>query len=80
MDSFDFMKYVYDLLGLQYKLILSLRPEKALGDSAMWDKAEEILKEALDKFGHPWEEAPGEGAFYGPKIEVHLRDAKKRWF
>jgi len=74
------MRYVYGILGLEYKMILSSRPENALGEPELWDRAENILKKALNKFGAPWEEAPGEGAFYGPKIEVHLRDARKRWF
>jgi threonyl-tRNA synthetase len=54
---------------------LALRPEPRLGDDATWDKAEEALRAALRKAGVEWEELPGEGAFYGPKIEYHLRDA-----
>lgn len=54
---------------------LALRPEPRLGDDATWDKAEEALRSALRAAGVEWEELPGEGAFYGPKIEYHLRDA-----
>ncbi len=54
---------------------LALRPEPRLGDDATWDKAEEALRSALRAAGVDWEELPGEGAFYGPKIEYHLRDA-----
>ncbi|WP_347554629.1 threonine--tRNA ligase [Robbsia sp. KACC 23696] len=54
---------------------LSLRPEKRAGDDAQWDRAEEGLREALRKCGLSWEELPGEGAFYGPKIEYHIKDA-----
>jgi threonyl-tRNA synthetase len=54
---------------------LALRPEPRLGDDATWDKAEEALRAALRAAGVEWEELPGEGAFYGPKIEYHLRDA-----
>ena len=54
---------------------IALRPEKRLGDDATWDKAEEALRAALRSAGVAWEELPGEGAFYGPKIEYHLKDA-----
>ena len=54
---------------------LALRPEPRLGDDATWDKAEDALRGALRSAGVEWEELPGEGAFYGPKIEYHLRDA-----
>ncbi|MEG3156828.1 threonine--tRNA ligase [Lysobacter zhanggongensis] len=54
---------------------LALRPEPRLGDDATWDKAEDALRSALRSAGVEWEELPGEGAFYGPKIEYHLRDA-----
>jgi len=54
---------------------IALRPEKRLGDDATWDRAEEALRSALRAAGVDWQELPGEGAFYGPKIEYHLRDA-----
>ena len=54
---------------------IALRPEKRLGDDVTWDKAEEALRAALRNAGVAWEELPGEGAFYGPKIEYHLKDA-----
>jgi len=54
---------------------LALRPDKRLGDDAVWDQAEAALRTALSKSGVQWEELPGEGAFYGPKIEYHLRDS-----
>ncbi|GMU45107.1 MAG: threonine--tRNA ligase [Xanthomonadales bacterium PRO6] len=54
---------------------IALRPDKRLGDDATWDKAEEALRSALRQAGVAWEELPGEGAFYGPKIEYHLKDA-----
>ncbi len=57
---------------------LALRPEKRLGDDAVWDKAEQALREALAGCGVSCEELPGEGAFYGPKIEYHLRDSLGR--
>ena len=54
---------------------IALRPDNRLGDDATWDKAEAALRAALGACGVEWEELPGEGAFYGPKIEYHLRDA-----
>jgi threonyl-tRNA synthetase len=54
---------------------LALRPEKRLGDDSVWDHAEAALRSALQTCGVSWEELPGEGAFYGPKIEYHLKDS-----
>lgn len=57
---------------------LSLRPEQRAGSDDVWDKAEQGLREALTACGVEWGELPGEGAFYGPKIEYHVRDALGR--
>ena len=57
---------------------LSLRPEKRAGSDDVWDKAEQGLREALTACGVEWDELPGEGAFYGPKIEYHVKDALGR--
>jgi threonyl-tRNA synthetase len=57
---------------------LALRPEKRLGDDETWDRAEESLRSALRSCGVEWTELPGEGAFYGPKIEYHLKDSLGR--
>ncbi|MGF6148047.1 Threonine--tRNA ligase [Kingella potus] len=54
---------------------LSLRPEKRAGSDEIWDRAEQGLRDALTACGVKWEELPGEGAFYGPKIEYHVKDA-----
>ncbi|HUP88615.1 MAG TPA: threonine--tRNA ligase [Longimicrobiales bacterium] len=54
---------------------LALRPPKRLGTDNVWDQAENALREALRKCGVEWQELPGEGAFYGPKIEYHLKDS-----
>ena len=54
---------------------LSLRPEKRAGSDEVWDKAEAGLRTALTACGIEWEELPGEGAFYGPKVEYHIKDA-----
>jgi threonyl-tRNA synthetase len=54
---------------------LALRPESRVGEDASWDKAENALRASLSASGLAWEELPGEGAFYGPKIEFHIKDA-----
>lgn len=59
-------------------LKLSTRPEKRVGSDEVWDKAEAALASALDATGRPWETLPGEGAFYGPKIEFTLKDSLGR--
>ena len=67
---------VYEDFGFKdVELMLALRPDARIGDDAIWDKSEEALRSALRKAGAKWTELPGEGAFYGPKIEYHLRDA-----
>ncbi|WP_257295398.1 threonine--tRNA ligase [Endozoicomonas sp. YOMI1] len=76
-EFIDFLHGVYDDFGfarenLIYKL--STRPEKRVGSDEIWDKAEKALAEALDAQQLPWDELPGEGAFYGPKIEFSLKD------
>ena len=54
---------------------IALRPDKRIGSDAAWDRSEEALRSALRSAGVPWEELPGEGAFYGPKIEYHMKDS-----
>ena len=67
---------VYEDLGFnEVSVKLALRPDTRAGDDAVWDRAESGLRDALTAVGLDWEELPGEGAFYGPKIEYHLRDA-----
>ena len=67
---------VYEDLGFNdVSVKLALRPDTRAGDDAVWDRAENGLRDALTAVGLEWEELPGEGAFYGPKIEYHLRDA-----
>ncbi|MGI4816180.1 MAG: threonine--tRNA ligase [Janthinobacterium lividum] len=70
---------VYRDFGFQQVAIkLSLRPEKRAGSDETWDRAEEGLRSALRQCGLEWEELPGEGAFYGPKIEYQIKDALGR--
>ncbi|MCK7592815.1 threonine--tRNA ligase [Pseudomarimonas salicorniae] len=69
------MKVYSDFGFSDISLKIALRPEPRLGDDATWDKAENALRAALKASGVEWEELPGEGAFYGPKIEYHMRDS-----
>ena len=69
------MKVYTDFGFSEISLKIALRPDKRLGDDATWDKAEHALRAALSTCGVQWEELPGEGAFYGPKIEYHMRDS-----
>ncbi|OQO08159.1 hypothetical protein B0A48_06953 [Cryoendolithus antarcticus] len=81
---FDFLKDVYGLFGFTFKMKLSTRPDNHLGDVETWDRAEAKLNVALDEFkaetGTQWELNPGDGAFYGPKIDITISDALKREF
>ncbi|MCF8194570.1 MAG: threonine--tRNA ligase [Polynucleobacter sp.] len=70
------VRSVYQDFGFTEVIVkLALRPEKRVGADLVWDKAEEALRSAMLLSGEPWEELPGEGAFYGPKIEYHLKDS-----
>src|SRR5713226_1163735 len=70
---------VYTALGFErLESKLATMPEKHLGTVALWRETEAILGEALDRNGMAWEQNPGEGAFYGPKIEIYVPDALKR--
>ena len=70
------VRSVYQDFGFTEVMVkLALRPEKRVGADLVWDKAEEALRSAMLLSGEPWEELPGEGAFYGPKIEYHLKDS-----
>ncbi|MCK9377790.1 MAG: threonine--tRNA ligase [Syntrophobacterales bacterium] len=78
-DFLALLKEVYDTFGFDgMRVALSTRPEKRLGSDAIWDAAETALSEALNEAGMPFTLNPGEGAFYGPKIEFQILDALKR--
>jgi threonyl-tRNA synthetase len=78
----DFIQAIYGLFGFSYKLKLSTRPEKYLGQIETWNEAEAKLRDSLNAFtqatGTTWQENPGDGAFYGPKIDITLLDALRR--
>ena len=78
-DFNQMLKSIYDDFGFTDVAVkLSLRPEKRAGSDEVWDKAEDGLRHALRESGLEWEELPGEGAFYGPKIEYQIKDALGR--
>ncbi|XP_029296690.1 LOW QUALITY PROTEIN: threonine--tRNA ligase 1, cytoplasmic [Cottoperca gobio] len=75
----DFLWTVYDVFGFSFKLNLSTRPEKFLGEPEVWDQAEKQLENSLNNFGKKWVLNPGDGAFYGPKIDIQIKDAIGRY-
>ena len=74
----EYVRYLYDLFGLTPKAELSTRPEKRLGTDEQWDRAEGALEAALKRHGMEYTISPGEGTFYGPKIDLHMTDSLGR--
>ncbi|XP_021536169.1 threonine--tRNA ligase 2, cytoplasmic [Neomonachus schauinslandi] len=75
----QFLQSVYSTFGFSFQLNLSTRPENFLGDVEIWDEAEKQLQNSLVEFGKPWKINPGDGAFYGPKIDIKIKDAIGRY-
>jgi threonyl-tRNA synthetase len=71
----ELIDYFYNTLGLTYIVKFGTRPEQRVGDDALWDRAEAGLRDALVQLGLAYQENPGDGAFYGPKIDFHVQDA-----
>src|SRR5262245_33112010 len=71
----ELVNYFYSTLGLEYKIMFGTRPAQRIGDDALWDRAEAGLRAALVALGLPYTENPGDGAFYGPKIDFHVADS-----
>lgn len=78
-NIFDFLKFMYGVFGFEFKMELSTRPDKYVGELETWNAAEKKLENALNKWGGAWELNPGDGAFYGPKIDIMISDALRRW-
>jgi threonyl-tRNA synthetase len=71
---------VYSTMGLEYSAKFSTRPPERIGDDALWDRAETLLRSALESLGRPYEVKEGEGAFYGPKIDFDVSDSiGRKW-
>jgi threonyl-tRNA synthetase len=75
MRCLDFGFFIYDRFGFEPRLELSTRPEKRVGSDEMWDKAEAALERTLEQNGLEYDLNEGDGAFYGPKIDLHMTDA-----
>lgn len=80
MKALDFVKVVYGVFGFTFDLVLSTRPESFLGEIETWNQAEAQLASALDTAGVQWTRNEGDGAFYGPKIDITVKDALRRAF
>jgi threonyl-tRNA synthetase len=76
----EFVRDIMELFGFDYELELSTRPEKSIGSDEDWERATVALEESLKKLGLDYEINEGDGAFYGPKIDIKLKDAlERRW-
>ncbi len=74
----EFVDHMYGIFGLEYSVELSTRPENSIGTAEMWEVATESLRKALDARGLSYKINEGDGAFYGPKIDFHVRDSLRR--
>jgi len=78
LGALQLAERIYGTFGLDFHLELSTRPEKSIGTDQQWDVATEGLRGALDAYGREYRLNEGDGAFYGPKIDLHIQDALKR--
>ena len=79
INLINFIDRIYSVFGLTYDIELSTRPEeKYIGDLAIWEKSEKALEDACKKAGHSCKINPGDGAFYGPKLDFHIKDSLGR--
>jgi len=78
LGCLDYVAYLYDLFGMEARLELSTRPENKLGDDEEWDFTEGALASALERQGIDYHLNEGDGAFYGPKIDLHMKDVLGR--
>ena len=74
----ELIDYLYNIFGFEYSIELSTRPEKYLGELSLWEEAEKSLSNVLDNLNLPYSINEGDGAFYGPKIDIHIKDALNR--
>ncbi|RKL61540.1 threonine--tRNA ligase [Thermoanaerobacteraceae bacterium SP2] len=75
MGVIDLVDHFYSIFGFKYHVELSTRPENSMGSDELWEKATDALRNALEKKGLPYKVNEGDGAFYGPKIDFHLKDS-----
>ncbi len=76
----DLADYIMKEFGFEYAAEISTRPEKSIGTDEMWEKAESFLRTAIERKNIPFDINPGDGAFYGPKIDIKVKDALGRWW
>ncbi|KYG91112.1 threonine--tRNA ligase [[Bacillus] sp. KCTC 13219] len=76
--ALNIIDHVYKVFGFKYEIELSTRPDDYMGELALWNQAERALKNVLKRLGFSYKINVGDGAFYGPKIDIHIRDAIKR--
>ena len=76
----DLADNIMSEFGFEYAAEISTRPEKSIGTDEMWEKAESFLRTAIEQRGISYEINPGDGAFYGPKIDIKVKDAIGRWW
>ncbi|UOQ92154.1 threonine--tRNA ligase [Halobacillus shinanisalinarum] len=77
-EALTLINYVYNTFGFSYEIELSTRPDHFMGDEVLWDKAEGALKNVLNSLNYNYHVNEGDGAFYGPKIDIHIKDALNR--
>lgn len=77
-EHMSFIKSLLETFGFEYEINLSTKPEKSIGSDEVWEKAETSIKEALNEIDHDYILNPGDGAFYGPKIDIKVKDNHKR--
>ena len=75
IEIIDLYDKFYTLFGFEYAIELSTKPEKAIGSDEVWEQAEDALKNALERKGIDYKLNPGDGAFYGPKIDFKMKDS-----
>lgn len=76
--ALNIIDHVYRVFGFDYEIELSTRPENYMGNLTLWNQAEQALENVLNRLGYPYKINDGDGAFYGPKIDIHIKDAIKR--
>ena len=77
-ELLDFVHVVYGWFGLTPRFVFATKPDKAIGDPALWEQAEAQIKEALDRSGAPYKVKPQDGTFYAPKLDIYIDDALGR--
>ncbi|MCI5837573.1 MAG: threonine--tRNA ligase [Veillonellaceae bacterium] len=78
LKTLELFDRIYSAFGLEYRVELSTRPEDSMGDDALWDLATDVLRDAIESSGVEYRINEGDGAFYGPKLDFHIKDSLGR--